>query len=203
MCIRDSGTLPINPANMPFKIHLGFEYGGKIAGINLNSRLGYRFNGNNTLISDLGALAGLSTGIGIGANLAGMEASLDYAWIPYGDLGNTHRIGLTIKVGEPEPEPTPVVVNPPRLVRLTPQERKIIVTWSTEGLKDNTVKGYNVYMSYKPGGEYHKLTKEPINRYYLPVGPLRSGLRTYFVVRAVGHDGKESGDSREISAVPR
>jgi len=58
-------------------------------------------------------------------------------------------------------------------------------------------------MSYKPGGKYYKLTKEAIQRYYMAVGPLKSGLRCYFVVRSVGKDGKESKDSKEISAVPR
>ncbi len=194
------GGLPIVPANMPFKLHLGFEYGYNIENNILKLRTGYRFNGNK-LISDLGALAGLSAGFGYSRNFDGVDAALDYAWIPYGDLGMTHRIGLTVKVGEPTPTPTPVAIKPPKVVKLTAQVKKIAVTWSTESLKESN--GYNVYMSYKPGGQYYKLNKEPIKTYYMNVGPLKSGLRVYFVVRTVGKDGKESKNSTEISAVPR
>ncbi|HRU40228.1 MAG TPA: hypothetical protein P5511_10145, partial [Candidatus Goldiibacteriota bacterium] len=64
---------------------------------------------------------------------------------------------------------------------------------------------YNVYMSYKPGGKYYKLNKEVIapDKYNLKAGPLKTGLRCYFVVTTVGTDGKESAYSKEISAVPR
>ncbi|MFH1784302.1 MAG: PorV/PorQ family protein [bacterium] len=41
--------------------------------------------------SDLGALSGL--GAGFGMKLGG--TSLDYAFVPYGDLGNTHRLSIS------------------------------------------------------------------------------------------------------------
>jgi hypothetical protein len=194
------GILPISPANMPFRLNVGMEYGGDIGGNILKARVGYRLDGNQ-FISDLGALAGLTTGFGYTRNFDGVDMSIDYAFIPYGDLGMTNRIGMTIKVGQPTPVPTPSAARPPKIVKLTPQSKKIAVTWSTEALKD--LKGYNVYMSYKPGGIYYKLTKEAISKYYLIVGPLKSGLRCYFIVRGVGKDGRESSDSKEISAVPR
>jgi len=195
------GILPIVPANMPFRLHTGIEYGFNIADIIFSIRTGYRFNGNAQFISDLGALAGLTVGIGIRKNFEGVDASLDYAFIPYGILGNSHRMGITISVGEPTPTPTPVPVNPPKMVKLTPQSKKIVVTWSVENKEK--LQGYNVYMSYKPGGKYYKLNKTPVNNYYLTVGPLKSGLRCYFVVTAVDKNGRESKYSSEISAVPR
>ena len=121
--------------------------------------------------------------------------------MPYGVLGVTHSSGLTINIGEPTPTPTIVPVHPPKIVKLTPRSKKIVVTWSVEN-KDK-LQGYNVYMSYKPGGKYYKLTKKPMNKYYLIVGPLKSGLRCYFVVKSVDKSGQESKYSREISAVPR
>jgi hypothetical protein len=60
-------------------------------------------------------------------------------------------------------------------------------------------------MSYKPGGKYYKLNKAAIDKskYFLKAGPLKSGLRCYFVVTTVGTNDKESPNSKEISAVPR
>ena len=77
--------------------------------------------------------------------------------------------------------------------------------WSVEKETADKLKGYNVYMSYKPGGKYYKLTKTPVptTRYYLNVGPLKTGLRCYFVVTAVDKNDRESEYSKEVSAVPR
>src|SRR5947199_4268077 len=43
-------------------------------------------------------LAGYSAGVGV--NVWGQE--LAYAWLPYGDLGNTHYISFLMKFGEAE-----------------------------------------------------------------------------------------------------
>ncbi len=199
------GIYSIQPANMPFKLHTGIEYSFNVSDINFTPRLGYRFNGQN-FISDLGGLAGLTTGFGVSKNFDGVDVSLDYAFIPYGILGQSHRIGLNINVGQPTPTPTPVVNKPPKVVKLKPGKKEITVTWSApEKVDQSKIKGYNVYMSYKPGGKYYKLSKTPIppTRYYLKVTPLKSGLRCYFVVTTVGKDDKESPYSKEISAVPR
>ncbi len=44
-------------------------------------------------VSDIDFLSGLSLGAGFKIGRYG----IDYAWIPYGDLGNTHRISLLIR----------------------------------------------------------------------------------------------------------
>jgi hypothetical protein len=54
-------------------------------------RAGYRTD----TTSELGALAGLSTGIGL--QFWGQEFS--YAWLPYGDLGNTQYFSLLLRFG--------------------------------------------------------------------------------------------------------
>lgn len=199
------GIYSIQPANMPFKLHTGIEYSFNVSDINFTPRVGYRFNGQN-FISDLGELAGLTVGFGVAKNFDGVDVAIDYAFIPYGILGQSHRIGLTINVGTPTPTPTPSVNKPPKVVKLKPGKKNIIVTWSApDKVQKDKIKGYNVYMSYKPGGKYYKLTKTPIlpSKYYLKVSPLKSGLRCYFVVTTVGKDDKESPYSKEISAVPR
>ena len=58
-------------------------------GLRIAARVGYK----TATISDLGALSGLSAGLGLAWRAYGM----DYAWVPYGDLGNTHRISLNVK----------------------------------------------------------------------------------------------------------
>jgi hypothetical protein len=55
-------------------------------------RAGYRTD----TVKELSALAGFSTGVGL--TLWGQE--LDYAWVPYGDLGDTQYFSLVIKFGE-------------------------------------------------------------------------------------------------------
>lgn len=206
------GILPLQPANMPYRLHLGVEYTYNIEGNVVKPRLGYRFNGNE-FISDLGPLAGLTTGFGYSRNFDGVDIGVDYAFVPYGDLGVSHRFGLSINVGEPTPTPTPVKVKPPKVVRLKVDKGRITVSWDLAKVKDKdgkeipdkNVKGYNVYISYKPGGKYHKLNKTvlPAGRNSLSVSPLKSGIRCYFVVTSVGQNDKESEYSKEISAVPR
>jgi len=81
------GVAPID--NDP-NLHVGCEYVlDVIKSVAIALRLGYK----TTTTSDLDALSGLSAGLGF--NIKGLN--VDYAWVPYGDLGYTHRISLGIK----------------------------------------------------------------------------------------------------------
>jgi len=72
-----------------------FHVGGEWRPIEMLAlRMGYRTD----TTQGLSALAGLSAGLGV--DLWGQE--LAYAWLPYGDLGNTHYISLLMKFGEAE-----------------------------------------------------------------------------------------------------
>ena len=53
-------------------------------------RVGYRYAFNN---ADLGGLSNFGAGLGLRFNLM----SLDYAFVPLGDLGMTHRISLNFR----------------------------------------------------------------------------------------------------------
>jgi len=76
--------------NVP-NAHFGTEFVyGKMKDVELAARLGYKTTG----IKDLNALSGLSAGGGF----VWKRMAIDYVWVPYGDLGNTHRISLTIKL---------------------------------------------------------------------------------------------------------
>ena len=54
--------------------------------------MGYRTD----TLKELSPLAGFSGGIGVNW----WATELAYAWLPYGDLGNTHYISLLMKFGE-------------------------------------------------------------------------------------------------------
>jgi len=71
--------------------HFGVEFVyERMKDIRLAGRVGYKTN----TIKDLNILSGLSTGLGF----VWKRIGVDYVWVPYGDLGNTHRISLTIKM---------------------------------------------------------------------------------------------------------
>jgi hypothetical protein len=78
-------VLDINrPVDNDVNIGLGTEY--KILGI-VNLRAGYRYAmGGN----DLGAASGLRAGLGVEIR----DYKIDYAFVPYGELGQAHRFSL-------------------------------------------------------------------------------------------------------------
>ena len=83
------GGVPID--NDP-NIHVGCEYTVKaIKNFPIICRMGYK----TTTTSDLDAMSGLSGGLGL--NIRGID--IDYAWVPYGDLGDTHRLSVGMKFG--------------------------------------------------------------------------------------------------------
>lgn len=56
-------------------------------------RLGYKVG---PTIKDLDALAGLTTGLGITVTSHFLRYQVDYAFVPYGELGLTHRLSFTL-----------------------------------------------------------------------------------------------------------
>ena len=79
-------ALDINfPIDNDINFCIGSEYWYKNL---IAARVGF----NSQTISDLGGLSGLSIGIGF----KWREYGIDYAWVPYVDLGNTHRLSLYI-----------------------------------------------------------------------------------------------------------
>lgn len=75
------------PLDYTVSAHFGAEYVyKKIKDIQIAGRIGFK----TTTVSDLDALSGLSLGLGFQWKAYG----IDYAWVPYGDLGNTHRMSL-------------------------------------------------------------------------------------------------------------
>lgn len=74
------------------ELRTGIEYSINEA---LALRLGYRYHFNNP---ETGTFPMSDITGGIGFNFS--QFSFDYAWLPYGDLGITHRMTLTARIGK-------------------------------------------------------------------------------------------------------
>lgn len=110
------------------KLNGGAEYKMTFGKNDLALRAGYRTG------SDLGALAGLTSGVGIAQRFDDVEAALDYAFVPYGVLGSTHRISLNFIIGV-EPVVIKAALEPPDAFILGKQAADIhLMTRSEEPL---------------------------------------------------------------------
>lgn len=74
-------------------LHAGVEYTHKLGAAALALRAGYK----SDTVGGLGALSGLTAGMGINWH----DLQLDYAWNSFTDLGITHRISVGIKFDAP------------------------------------------------------------------------------------------------------
>ncbi|MCK5534047.1 PorV/PorQ family protein [bacterium] len=82
----------VAPVDEDISFRVGSEYSFKgIENFPIACRVGYKTN----TTEDLDAFSGFSGGMGF--ILHGLE--VNYAWVPYGDLGDTHRISLGTKFG--------------------------------------------------------------------------------------------------------
>lgn len=91
------GRMPVDHA--PYFV-LGGEYSVPFGG---SSSLALRAGFSTRNLDDLDAAGAVSGGFGLG--LGG--AAFDYAFVPYGDLGSTHRVTLSWLLGRPSPRPEP------------------------------------------------------------------------------------------------
>jgi len=77
------------PNDNDFRVNTGFEYSRRFADeLTASLRTGYKTN-----TEGLKKINGFSAGFG----LKYKEYRMDYAWVPYGVLGKTHRISVTYK----------------------------------------------------------------------------------------------------------
>ena len=84
---------------IPRDHQLGVALGGEYVkplwnGASASLRTGYRSD------SDVSGFKGVSTGAGLDMG----RVSFDFAWVPFGDLGNSYRYSLHVKFG-PVPAP--------------------------------------------------------------------------------------------------
>ncbi len=81
------------PIDNDIKISIGTEYAYVTAHTQMSARVGYKIGPE---IQDLDALSGLTSGIGFSIQSGIILYQLDYAFVPYGELGITHRASLTL-----------------------------------------------------------------------------------------------------------
>jgi len=72
-------------------LRAGLEYGQRIENYVLTGRFGTNFNPEERSFS------GFATGLGAGLDINGTVYEFNYAFLPYGELGNNHKFGLYIK----------------------------------------------------------------------------------------------------------
>ena len=85
-------------------LHAGAEYTRAFGAFILAVRGGYK----GDTVKELGALSGLTAGLGVGWS----DYQLDYAWNSFTDLGITHRISLGIKFAAPAAKAEPPATTP-------------------------------------------------------------------------------------------
>jgi hypothetical protein len=83
----------VAPLDNSLKVSLGLEYAHETEHAYFAGRLGYKI-GNE--IADLDPFAGFTAGAGAAMILGGLKYQLDYAFVPYGQLGFTHRVALSL-----------------------------------------------------------------------------------------------------------
>lgn len=81
-------VLPIKPTDTKPKARVGIEYNRKMGTKGVSIRAGYRHG------YDLGTLAGLTLGLGVGSQFGRGLLKLDYAFMPQGELGSISRISM-------------------------------------------------------------------------------------------------------------
>ncbi|HCC46570.1 MAG TPA: hypothetical protein DEQ38_00385 [Elusimicrobia bacterium] len=81
----------LNYTESEINIHAGAEYAREFGTVVLAARAGYK----GDTIKELGALSGLTAGLG----LKWRTYQIDYAWNSFTDLGTTNRISLGIEFG--------------------------------------------------------------------------------------------------------
>lgn len=90
-----------------FKVGVGDEYRMTFGRNDIFLRAGY------TTVADL---TGLTAGAGIGHRFDDFDAQLDYAYVPYGILGDTHRISLSVIIGGTLVKPDAYAVASPAFI---------------------------------------------------------------------------------------
>gem|GEM_PF-2814196 len=94
---------------------------------------------------------------------------------------------------------TPTILPPAGFMAIGADSR-IKLFWE-EGTSDS-IRGYHLYRTLRPGQDYQKITSVPIECTYFEDHEVKNGLRYYYVITSVGEDGMESPRSEEREATP-
>jgi hypothetical protein len=152
----------------------------------------YRQNGTDWVsLGNVPASASSYTDIGL------PNSTYTYHITAYDQVGNesapSNPATATIAVSPP-----PV---PPQLTITAPPEGKALVaSWQLAG---GTTAGYNLYRSITQGGQYQRITPNPIQSLTYRDEGLLNGTRYYYVVAALDAQGNEGSYSNDGNGMPR
>ncbi len=158
------------------------------------------------LMDALALRGGWKFGVDLGGMTAGAgfkwsNMGVDYAFVPYSILGNTHRISLNYAFGSTVSRPEVSAPVAPRGLSGAAGNRFVSLAWESSLEKD--VIGYNVYYTKQSGVDYVRTNVNPEPRKTSLQVTLKNDQTYYFVVTAVNAAGKESEYSKEVSITPR
>ncbi len=126
--------------------------------------------------------------------------SIDYAFSPHRELGDSHRISLSIKIGEKIPRPSIGAPRPPEKVVAVAGDRVVSIGW--EPNPEANITGYNIYYKEKKADKFIKLNKEPIMEEAKYKAVLNNDIEYEFVVTAINNRNLESIYSEKATAKP-
>lgn len=126
--------------------------------------------------------------------------SIDYAFSPHSELGDSHRISASIKLGEKIARPSIGAPRPPEKVVAVAGDRVVSIGW--EPNPEANITGYNIYYKEKKSDKFIKLNKEPIMEEAKYKAVLNNDIEYEFVVTAINNRNLESIYSEKVTAKP-
>jgi hypothetical protein len=201
----------------PLQVNVGAEY---MIMNTLAPRIGYKITTEDAGLGS--ALVGLTVGLGFYYYFQDFVLGLDYAYVPYGYLGDTHRIALSLALGAAPTKPPATSASwgqpshtapslktsdwnasykapaKPVAKPLLPPTRVSLkkagshIKVSWKSSSSSQRAGYNVYMKKGKKGKYYKVNKRLLRKNSYTTPILRS-KRTYsFIVKTVDSSGRKS-----------
>jgi len=127
--------------------------------------------------------------------------SIDYAFVPHSELGDTHRFSLTAKFGDVVQRPLVGGPQPPRNVQAISGDKVVSIGWDPN--PEANIIGYNIYFKKQDDKTYEKLNKEPIMEESKFKAVLNNDITYNFAVTAINNRKLESIYSQILSATPQ
>ena len=158
-----------------------------------------------SLLESLALRGGYQFGVDVGGLSAGAGFrfsgfALDYAFVPYSALGNTHRFSVNYAFGSSMSRPDVAAPNAPQNLKGIAFDQLVSLAWDASPERD--VIGYNVYYSKTSGKGYVRTTEKPEPKQNKLSVRLKNDENYYFVITAVNAAGKESEFSDEVIMRP-
>jgi hypothetical protein len=127
--------------------------------------------------------------------------SLDYAFVPNKELGDTHRISLTLSLGQEVNRPVIGAPRPPEKVTALSGDRIVSVGWDPN--PEANIIGYNIYYKQANEQKYNKLNKDPVMEESRFKAVLSNDITYDFAVTAINNRKLESVYSDPVQATPQ